>query len=97
MKEFGDGAKAQVFHDTSMGPRVVDFEIGRGSYEVKTGYKALGKDIVMQIAKDVESMSSEEVASVRWPFYKRPVTNRGGATKPLLDALQRAKIEVIMH
>jgi hypothetical protein len=64
------------------------------AYESKVGYTSLTKDIQMLIAKDVEIMATNpEAKNVVWTFFESPVTGKGGASKPLLEALKKAGIE----
>jgi RHS repeat-associated protein len=91
------GGESQVGFETSTGWRYIDQLVNGVAHESKVGYKTLTKSIVRQIAKDVELITNKSIKSSTWHFFKSPITGKIGASKPLLEALKKSGIKVIMH
>lgn len=91
------GGVSQKYFSTSLGGRYIDQFVNGVANESKVGYTYLTKDIALQIAKDAELISNRVISSSIWHFFTSSVTGSGGASKPLLDALMKAGIEVITH
>lgn len=91
------GGESQVFFKTSKGARFVDQLVNGIANESKVGKTSLTKDVITQIAKDVELMKTEKIEGAVWNFFRSPVTGEIGATKPLLQALKDAGIKAVLH
>ena len=63
--------------------------------EAKYGYQSLSQFIQKEIAKDSYLISIGY--KVEWHFYWSQVSNTGGPSKPLRDALIDAGIKIIEH
>jgi hypothetical protein len=86
------GGESQKHFKTSTGSRYVDQLVDGVAHESKVGYTTLTKAVQRQIAKDVELISSGQVNSATWNFFRSPVTGKAGASQPLLNALKEAGI-----
>lgn len=92
------GGESQVFKRTSLGGRFIDQLVGTTANESKVGYTTLTKTTSRQIAKDAELLQNDPaVTDVVWHFFQSPVTGQGGASGPLIEALQGAGIKYILH
>ncbi len=91
------GGESQVGFQTSQGWRWVDQLVGDVANESKVGYQSLTQSNQLQIAKDLELLNNGSVSGVSWHFFESPVTGLGGPSQPLLNALQQAGINVIIH
>jgi RHS repeat-associated protein len=93
----GLGGDSQKYFATKAGKggRYVDQFVDGVAHEAKTGYTTLTKEIQQQIAKDAELLANPNsgVKKVVWNFFESPTTGKAGASKPLLEALQKAGIE----
>lgn len=47
--------------------------------------------------KDAELLKNQSIDDAVWHFFKSPVTNKVGPSKPLLKELERNNIKVIIH
>ncbi len=81
--------------NTPFGRRVVDSLSGKIAREAKYGYQSLSQFIHKEIAKDSYLISIGY--KVEWHFYWSQVSNTGGPSKPLRDALIDAGIKIIEH
>jgi filamentous hemagglutinin len=91
------GGESQVYFKTSLGGRYVDQLAGGIANESKVGYTCLTSDIQLQVAKDAELIAAGRVQGATWHFFTSPVTGVGGPSQPLLNALQQAGINVVIH
>ena len=90
-----DGISRAV--NTPYGRRVLDCLSGRTAYEAKYGYTCLTQFIQNQIAKDIYLLQSGYVDYVEWHFFWSDVSNSGGASQQLIQALINAGIKVVFH
>ena len=86
-----------MYFPTSLGGRYVDQYVGNIANESKVGYQSLTPGIQLQIAKDAELVQTRKVDGATWHFFTSPVTELGGPSQPLLNALQQAGIKVVIH
>ena len=92
------GGESQVYRSTSLGARYIDQLVGGTANESKVGYTTLTQTIQKQIAKDSELLGGDPtINAVTWHFFESPVTGAGGASAPLIDALEKAGISVVQH
>jgi len=90
--------KARTFK-TPYGKRIADAfnsrleKIGESKY----GYQGLSSSIRNQIKKDAYLLRKQTVKSVEWHFYWSQVSNSGGLSLPLRQALIQAGIKIIEH
>lgn len=91
------GGVSQEGFQTSQGWRYVDQLVGDVANESKVGYQSLTQSNQLQIAKDAELLNNGTFSGVNWHFFESPVTGLGGPSQPLLNALQQAGINVIIH
>jgi RHS repeat-associated protein len=85
---------------TSEGPRKPD-GIPEGTtvqstdklFEAKVGFKEYAGDIVDQVAKDAELITSKQVNEITWVFWRSPNTGKVGASDELLKELKNAGIK----
>ncbi len=91
------GGVSQKYFKTSLGGRFVDQLVGNVAHESKVGYTALTASIKKQIAKDVELVKTGQIGSSVWHFFRSPITGLRGATTDLLQALNKAGIQVILE
>jgi hypothetical protein len=91
------GGRSQVYFQTSSGGRYVDQLVNGVANEAKVGYTTLTKSIQTQIAKDAELLAKRDIEAVVWNFFKSPVTGKGGPSAPLIDALNKAGFNYIIH
>lgn len=91
------GGESQVYFKTSQGGRYIDQLVNSVAHESKVGYQSLTANISRQISKDVELIQSGQIQSASWHFFRSPVTERVGLSQPLLEALQKWEINVIVH
>lgn len=66
-------------------------------YETKYGKASLSEFIKTEIERDALLLKNGEVNKVEWHFFVSEKTGKGGPTKPLLEALFEAGIEVVYH
>lgn len=62
-------------------------------FEAKVGLQNYSGDIVNQVAKDAELLSSGKVDEVTWVFYRSPSTGKVGASDELLQELNKSGIK----
>ncbi|MBC7251338.1 MAG: hypothetical protein H5T62_13755 [Anaerolineae bacterium] len=91
------GGESQVYFRTSQGGRYVDQLVAGVAHESKVGYTTLTQSVQRQIAKDVELMAAREIKGSVWHFFTSPVTGRGGPSAPLIQALEEAGIQIVIH
>ena len=91
------GGESQVFFRTSSGARYIDQLVNGIAHESKVGYQTLTRAARRQIAKDVELMQTRQIQGSTWHFFPSPVTGFGGASGPLMNALDQAGINVVVH
>ncbi|MGO4569430.1 hypothetical protein AB4Z52_31390 [Rhizobium sp. 2YAF20] len=92
------GGQSQRPFDTTLGTRVVDqLTEDNIANEAKTGYASLDADTMLQVAKDAELLAKRRVEGVTWNFYTSPVTGIVGPSQPLIDALTKAGIKIVIH
>ena len=66
--------------------------------ESKVGRTSLTPFIKSQIQKDVNLLNNNDnIKGIVWHFYTSPVTGLGGPTAPLMKALQKANISIVIH
>lgn len=65
--------------------------------EAKYGYQSLSTFIQNEIAKDLYLLQNGYVTAVEWHFYVSQVSNSGGPSGALLEALLDAGFKVIFH
>ncbi len=90
-------AAAQRTFSTPFGSRIADaFNVGKRLLgESKYGYQSLSQFMKNEIAKD--SYLMQQGYKVEWHFYWSQVSNSGGPSGPLRQALQAAGIKIIEH
>ena len=83
------GGVSQQYMRTNLGGRFLDQYVPESSagFEAKTGFQYLSQSNAMQIAKDNELLSTGQLNSMEWRFYRSPVTGQVGGSGPLLQAL----------
>ena len=91
------GGKPQAYFRTSIGGRYVDQLADGIAHESKVGYTTLTNRIRTQILKDAELINTGQIDGARWHFFTSGVTNRGGASRPLLDFLEKNGIRYTIH
>ncbi|MPT31993.1 MAG: hypothetical protein E2600_10090 [Chryseobacterium sp.] len=91
------GGESQVSFKTTLGQRYIDQLVNGIANESKVGYTSLTSTIKKQIAKDVELIADKEIKGSVWHFFKSPVTGKVGASKPLLQELEKNNIQYIIH
>ena len=91
------GGESQVYFRTSQGGRYVDQLVNGIANESKVGYTSFTSTIRGQIAKDAELIQTGRIDGATWNFFTSPVTGKGGASQPLLDALRQNGIDYIIH
>ena len=91
-------AKDRVFY-TEWGTRIADaYNATTGVIaEAKYGYQGLSTFIQTEISKDLYLLQNGIVSSVEWHFYVSQVSNSGGPSAPLLEALVDAGFKIIFH
>jgi RHS repeat-associated protein len=91
------GGVQQVFRQTSTGARYIDNLVDGIAMESKVGKTSLTSRVRSQIAKDVELMNTpgSGVTSVQWHFF--PGKTGAGPTAPTREALEQARIEIVIH
>ena len=82
---------------TDYGTRFIDCFSNGIAREAKFGYQSLSQRILCEIEKDVWLVTNGFVDSVEWHFYWSDISNTGGASQPLIDALMNAGIEIFFH
>ncbi len=90
-------ARTEEYFRTPHGPRKADvFKLGdqRIIIESKVGRTSLIDRVRGEIEKDRWHLQHGKVDGVIWEFTLSPMTNQGGATRPLLDELRKAGCEV---
>ena len=91
------GGKSQQSFKTTLGIRRVDQFVNGVAHESKVGYTTLTPNIKQQVMKDAELLKNQSIDDAVWHFFKSPVTNKVGPSKPLLKELERNNIKVIIH
>lgn len=91
------GGKPQQYFRTDFGGRRVDQLINGVAHESKVGYTTLTKNVQTQISKDAFLIQSGQIDGATWHFFKSPVTGKGGASQPLINELNKNKINYIVH
>lgn len=87
----------QTYVDGVKGGRYVDQLSKNIAYEAKVGYTCLSQRIKMQILKDAYLKNSGAVDDAAWVFYRSDITGRVGASKQLLDFLEKYGISYIIN
>lgn len=83
------GAGKEKVFQTSLGGRRVDILTPRQlAIETKVGYTSLSSSIKLQIRKNAELISTNQVNGVFWMFTKSPTTGIGGPSGPLAAYLK---------
>ena len=67
------------------------------AHEAKVGYTCLSKRIRIQIEKDAWLLKQRRVDEVVWHFYRSDITGKIGASKPLLELLEKNGITYIIY
>ena len=80
---------------TPYGRRVVDSLTGKFAREAKYGYQGLSSFIKQEILKDAYLITKGY--TIEWHFYWSQISDTGGASGPLKQALQEAGIKIIEH
>lgn len=62
-------------------------------FESKVGLQGYSGNIVVQVAKDAELLSTKQVNEITWVFWRSPSTGKVGASPELLKELQKAGIK----
>jgi hypothetical protein len=91
------GGQSNVYFATSQGGRYVDQLVQGVANESKVGYQSLTGTIGSQVAKDAELLQAGRIKAANWHFFTSPVTGQIGGSAPLLDALNKAGIGVVVH
>ena len=65
--------------------------------EAKYGYQGLSAFIKTEIARDSWLLQNGIVKMVEWHFYFSEASQSIGPSMPLLDALHKAGIKVVIH
>lgn len=88
------GGISQKYISTSKGGRYIDQLVDGVAHESKVGYTTLTTKIKQQIAKDAEitKYRLEGIENATWHFFKSPQTGKAGASKPLLQELDKNNI-----
>ncbi len=93
------GARREVTLQAESGVRRLDVLTPQGlAIESKVGHTSLTAATRRELARDVELLNdpSSGVRAVEWHFVRSPTTGKHGPTAPLLEALQKAGIRVVM-
>lgn len=77
--------------------RMLDVIADGVAHEAKTGYTVMTPSVESQIHSDASLMKNAEVESVRWHFYTSSRTNQLGASKEVLDMLEKNGIHYTIH
>jgi RHS repeat-associated protein len=93
----GLGGESKAFFRTSQGSRFVDQLVNRIAHESKVGYTTLTKEISRQIAKDAELIATRQIDGATWHFFRSPITGLGTPSAPLREALEQARIGIVVH
>lgn len=88
-----EGVKKAVH--TPYGQRVIDSATGFIAREAKYGYQGLSSFIKQEVMKDAYLRAHGYV--VEWHFYWSQISNTGGPSGPLYQALKEAGIKIIQH
>ena len=91
------GGTSQAYFKTSQGGRYIDQLADGIAHESKVGYTTLTDRIRTQILKDAELINTGQIDGAHWHFFTSGVTNRGGASQPLLDFLIENGITYTIH
>ena len=91
------GGTSQAYLKTSQGGRYIDQLADGIAHESKVGYTTLTDRIRTQVLKDVELINTGQIDGAHWHFFTSGVTNRGGASQPLLDFLTENGISYTIH
>lgn len=67
------------------------------AHEVKVGYTVLTASVQAQIFSDAYLVKKEVVENAHWHFYPSGYTNQLGASKEVLDLLEKKKIKYTIH
>lgn len=88
---------------TSIGVRQVDgiFEgttinNTKNLFESKVGFQEYRGNLITQVEKDFELLSTGKVQEITWVFYRSPNTGKVGASKELLQELDKAGIKTVI-
>ena len=103
-----DALRAALNSATDVAPRMFNTEYGTriaDAYnkatgviaEAKYGYQSLSTFIQTEISKDLYLLQNGIVTSVEWHFYVSQISNSGGPSAPLLEALVNAGFKVFFH
>jgi hypothetical protein len=90
------GAPAVRVVDACVGGTGPDCEQGT-THEARVGYQSLTPEVERQIRADGALLRSGRVSAAHWHFYASAVTNKIGASGPLLDRLDEEGIAYTIH
>ncbi len=97
LKELTDGGHKYFATTDDIGARIVDsFGPDNIAYEAKEGYTACTAFVRKQIAKDAYLIKEKKISGACWNFFKSPITGKIGASKKLLETLEKYGIEYII-
>ncbi len=91
------GGRPQAYFKTTQGGRYIDQLADGIAHESKVGYVTLTNRIRTQILKDAELIRIGQIDGAHWHFFTSGITNRGGASRPLLDFLKENGIAYTIH
>lgn len=83
--------------DCGVSVRMLDVVADGVAHEAKTGYTVMTSAVQAQIHADAYLMNEAEVDGVHWHFYTSGHTNQLGASKEVLDMLEKNDIAYTIH
>ena len=95
VRRFGQGAVAAAAQRTV--PRALYNKSSRLIAEAKYGYQSFSHFIQTEVTRDAWLLETHQVDSVEWHFYISAMSETGGLSDSLFNALGEAGIIVIYH
>ena len=91
------GGDPQVYFKTGNGGRYIDQLANGVGYESKVGYTTRTEFVKNQVLKDTELIKTGQIVGAEWNFFRSDITGKVGASKPLIEFLDKSGIKYIIH